>query len=456
MLHCSKKVLVAIVVIFDILIFLCVYMYKSTDFTKTCSDFYVNGVDCSSKSVDDIVKMFDEKYGSREVTIKVNTDTYKCRVDDLVDVKFSKKVIEDKIKTTGVLRYFYTDENIELDYNDYYIENDEKCEKWLENNILIHKVESTNAYINRKSQTEFEIIPATLGTDFNVEDVVKITYDTINESKNDKDSDISLDYTGYCKKADILADNKELVDKYNKINKYMTTVITMTFGDNKKVIDKEELSKHIDDTGKISYKWIGEYVDELAKELYTVGRERNFTTHNHKKIKVKGGIYGWIVDTETTKKTLKKAIKKGGVIDYTPEFKQTAMGWGKDEIGDTYIEVSIAQQKIWYYRDGKKKFESSVVTGLDGDSNRRTLRGVHFVMYKLKDTYLKGATWNTHVNYFIPFNYSGQGFHDASWRSVFGGNIYLSNGSHGCVNMPPSKAGELYQLVEQGTPVVVY
>ena len=63
--------------------------------------------------------------------------------------------------------------------------------------------------------------------------------------------------------------------------------------------------------------------------------------------------------------------------------------------------------------------------------------------------------YHSHVNYWMPFN-GGQGFHDAPWRSAFGGQIYVNGGSHGCVNMPPSKAKELYSLISKGCPVIVH
>lgn len=452
----SKKGLVIFCLVYNALLSFIVYEYKTTDFTKTCNNFYINGVDCSVMSVDDIAENFNKKYGDRDVNIKVNKDTYTCKVKDLVDVEFDKESIVRQVGSTDIIRYFFDKNRIDVVSKDYYTQNDEKCAEWLKENVLINKVSSTDAYINRKSDTEFEIIPETLGSEFNTSDVLQITYDKINELSESNEKSVDIDYTEYCKKPQILKDNAELVEKLDKINKYLDTSITMTFGEDKKVIDKEELSKHIKDNGKITYGWLDDYVDELATEVGTVGKSRKFKTNGGKRITVKGGIYGWILDKEKTKSGLKKAIKSGGVQEYVPEYTQTAQGWGDNEIGDSYVEVSIEKQTVWVYKNGKKVFESSVVTGLEGNSNRRTLRGTHFIMYKVKDTYLKGATWNTHVDYFMPFNYSGQGFHDANWRSSFGGSIYLSNGSHGCVNMPPSKAKELYELVEAGMPVVVY
>ena len=59
------------------------------------------------------------------------------------------------------------------------------------------------------------------------------------------------------------------------------------------------------------------------------------------------------------------------------------------------------------------------------------------------------------VSYWMPFN-KGIGLHDASWRSEFGGSIYKTRGSHGCVNTPYSAMKTIYENVKIGYPVVVY
>ena len=55
----------------------------------------------------------------------------------------------------------------------------------------------------------------------------------------------------------------------------------------------------------------------------------------------------------------------------------------------------------------------------------------------------------------MPYAYN-VGIHDASWRSKFGDQIYLTSGSHGCINVPPEIAKKLYDVLEVGTPVVTY
>ena len=61
----------------------------------------------------------------------------------------------------------------------------------------------------------------------------------------------------------------------------------------------------------------------------------------------------------------------------------------------------------------------------------------------------------TTVQYWMPFVY-GQGLHDASWQSSFGGDAYKTRGSHGCVNLPPDEASIIYNTIEGGYPIILY
>ena len=54
---------------------------------------------------------------------------------------------------------------------------------------------------------------------------------------------------------------------------------------------------------------------------------------------------------------------------------------------------------------------------------------------------------------FIGYNI---GIHDAKWRTKFGGENYVKNGSHGCVNTPSEAMTQLYEAIEIGVPVLVY
>ncbi len=119
---------------------------------------------------------------------------------------------------------------------------------------------------------------------------------------------------------------------------------------------------------------------------------------------------------------------------------------------NAYISVSISSQTLNYYEYGQVVLSSPVVTGV----NDGTPVGTFSVLNKARNVTLKGPDYESFVNYWIAFYGSAYGLHDASWRSYFGGDIYLYNGSHGCINMPYYKVEELYYMVDIGTPVYVY
>ena len=121
--------------------------------------------------------------------------------------------------------------------------------------------------------------------------------------------------------------------------------------------------------------------------------------------------------------------------------------------GSTYIEICIAQQHMWVYKGGKQIASTNVVTGTRYYSD--TPKGYHYVQDKARNTTLVGADYASFVNYWMPF-YGGCGIHDASWRSSFGGSIYMTNGSHGCVNTPYSAVKTIYNNISVGTPVIIY
>ena len=122
---------------------------------------------------------------------------------------------------------------------------------------------------------------------------------------------------------------------------------------------------------------------------------------------------------------------------------------------NTYIDVDIANQTVTYILNGAAAFSSPCVTG-DVSKKRSTPTGVYAVFGHVAGTYLTGPTWHNWVDYWMPFTRGGCGLHDATWRSKFGGEIYKTNGSHGCVNLPHDKAKELFDMITVGTVVIVH
>ena len=122
--------------------------------------------------------------------------------------------------------------------------------------------------------------------------------------------------------------------------------------------------------------------------------------------------------------------------------------------GGSYVEIDLSSQKLWLYKNGERIISTNLVSGCVAEGHR-TPTGVYSIYAKQTDRYLTGADYRSFVHYWMPF-LGGYGLHDASWRSSFGGDIYLYDGSHGCVNLPSSAAKTIYNNVSVGTKVILY
>lgn len=129
--------------------------------------------------------------------------------------------------------------------------------------------------------------------------------------------------------------------------------------------------------------------------------------------------------------------------------------WGK-YVDSTFVEISIDDQYMWFFKDGRQIVGTPVVTG--NYNSMDTPKGYHSVQNKASPCTLSGPGYTSYVDYWIAFIGSGYGIHDASWRSEgeFGGNTYKGNGSHGCVNTPYNAVRTIYNNISVGTPVIVY
>ena len=125
-----------------------------------------------------------------------------------------------------------------------------------------------------------------------------------------------------------------------------------------------------------------------------------------------------------------------------------------DILTDTYIIVDISDQELSLYEKGELLLKTPVVTGLP-TKDRQTDQG-YFSIFEIRhDTDLIGVDYRSHVDVMMKYN-KNEGIHDANrWRSSYGGEIYKTNGSHGCVNTPRGAAIEVSKNVEIGTKVLV-
>ena len=272
-------------------------------------------------------------------------------------------------------------------------------------------------------------------------------------------------------KPQVTADASGMTARAEALNAYAGAEITYDFGSQTEVLDYDTIISWLDvngNTATLNEDKVKEWVDYLRGKYNTLRRQRTFTTTDGETITIPdyANEYGYVINADEETAQLKADVVSGAPVEREPCYVRLN-DWdnpfflkrdGVDDLAGTYVEVSIKKQHLWYYIDGELYLESKVVTG-DVTKDRGTTPGAYPLSYKQTDYVLTGGNGNgayaTHVDYWMPFH-DGQGLHDASWRSNFGGKIYKGHGSHGCVNLPKKVAREIYDVIKAGTAIIIY
>ncbi|MGN1023458.1 MAG: L,D-transpeptidase/peptidoglycan binding protein [Lachnospiraceae bacterium] len=241
------------------------------------------------------------------------------------------------------------------------------------------------------------------------------------------------------------------------LNSFENFTITIPFGSNTETLDGETIRSWLSLDGSslvIDDDAVNAYVKSLAEKYNTTGRTRSLTTTTGKVVSITPGTYGWILDQSATKQAIVDAINSQTQGEVDPVFSQEAYQFGDQDWGPNYVEIDLDSQHVWVYKDGALVVSTDCVSG-NASLGRNTPDGAFYILFKQTDATLTGQGYSSPVNFWMPF-YLGCGLHDATWRSSFGGTIYLYNGSHGCINLPYDAAKQIFSAVYAGEPVFVY
>lgn len=200
---------------------------------------------------------------------------------------------------------------------------------------------------------------------------------------------------------------------------------------------------------------VTDYVTQLGADYNTSTNSTSFNSTKRGKVEVPSGAYSWTIATNTEVAELTSLILAGQDINgRVPAFQGSANA-GTPLIGNTYIEVDLQAQHMWYYKDGALALDTPVITG---KPSTPTPPGMFYVWNKQRDQVLTGGEIPSPVDYWMPIDWTGVGIHDSDWQKPgdYGGDSYLRVGSHGCINTPPNICKELYNMIDVGVPVVIF
>lgn len=425
----------------------------------------INGKDFSGKTVADVEDYLKEQVKDYELTIvELNNEKDVIKGSEISLVYKENSEVEDALKKQNPLLWvtsFFskssTDVRIQVSYDDQALEEKIQSIKA----VTQEQTEPVSAY-PKFDGSSFVVEPEVYGTAVNMEALTEKIEEHITEFNPTLDM---LEEECY-KLPKYTSESPEVQEACDVMNKYCEASITYTMTENV-VVDKNLISTWLtyDENMQVTFNEdaVREWMRGFGATYDTVGSTRTITSPSGKTVEVSGGTYGWSIDEDTETQNLINSIKNGEVATREPAYAQTAASHSAQDWGTTYIEVDLSAQHMWYIVDGSVAFQADVVTGLP-TPNRATPAGVYSILYIQRNATLIGekdpATgepiYRTPVSYWMPFTWQGHGFHDATWQPGFGGSLYQSIGSHGCVNMSYSDAGTLFGMIGAGTPVVLH
>lgn len=485
-----KTIIGILIICIIVLVGVSVYKYSRAYKERFLPGTTIGGIDVSELLPEEGIKKAKENY---ELTIKFREGKKETIIGRDIDIRFKdEEKIKEKIKENSYIEYvktLFTHKENPLEVQGIFDEN--RLKKRI-NTLPQLKKENMKPAKNPTivyKNGDFTVADKENGTIIDKAVFIPVVISSV-KSLN-KDLDVSKDrnvYKDEFKKVDISKlkeDCKVLSEMKWSIVKYKLP------GGKEKILDPNITQKWLkrNDSGRLEKqdeywkKKANAFVKELSSSVNTVYKRHKFKTRDGKVISLPPTwYYGWRIDEEKELGKLLKDLKSNKTVNREPVFAQREKADYSDNFGfgKTYIEINLTDQHLWYYKNGKTVFQTDLVSGTQG--SHPTHPGSFFILDKGRNVTLRGPEkiettkkvikdgdkkkiikkskkvyeWESPVSYWMPIDYEGTGLHDANWRGAFGGDIWKYSGSHGCINLPPSKAGQLYNMIKVGTPVAIY
>lgn len=457
----KKKLIITFSVIFGILI--CGYFSMVYICTKVYNPgTVIDGMDMSFKSVDSAENLVGEKYRTYEMTIKYRDGEEKVKAADIgarVDIRNS---LEDIKAGQNPFMWFRFDKVTEYKAEKVISYDSAAYDRFKLENMRLDEMlmeEPENPEI-KLIDGRYEAVPGNPGTKIDIELFDK----QLKKHFEAMDSKFDVESDGCYVKSWLSVDSNSVKSCVEKANGMLHAEVTYLYGDTEvPVVTSDDIADliRIDKGYRITLdrNMIRKIVSDFAETHDTYNKERQFKTHDNKIVTIPATEYGWELNTEGEPEQIYSDIWSRASVTREPEFLHRGYTYsvgngGVDDVGNTYAEADLTNQKVYLYVHGEKILETDCVSG-KVTAGMSTPAGLYQINIHQRNAILRGGEEPVPVDYWMRF-VRGIGFHDATWRYSFGGDIYYANGSHGCINLPYDAAKTMFYNTEIGTPVIVY
>lgn len=424
------------------------------------SNTRINGLDCSKKTVEEAKELIEDKIMEYQLTLVERGGKTETLTAQQLDMEYADdNKIEEVMKKQNPFTWivaFTGNKVYTVSANRTY--NKEALE------ALMDRLECFNpevltapadAFLER-GEEGYALIPEVEGNTPDRERVKKAIVQAIEDGKTKLD----LEEEDLYLKPAVRSTDEDMINAFAQIQELTRAKVTYDFKDRTYVVAAGEIAGWLvqDEDGnyRIDEKEAGRFVRQMAYETDTYALKRQFKTTLGTTVDLEGGDYGWVINKEKTTEQLLEKVRAGAEETIEPVYLYKGKDRAKNDIGGTYVEISIDEQKMWCYKDYELVVETDVVTGRVSKGWDTPKGGVWAIDAKARNWHLTSEEfgYDTLVSYWMPFN-GNVGIHDAK-RTKWGGTVYINSGSHGCINTPIENVEKVFNAVEIGTPVIVY
>ena len=325
-----------------------------------------------------------------------------------------------------------------------------------------HWKEPENAYLAYDEASDsFTVVPDTAGT---AVDTARFE-EALERHIRYGSGDLDLGAIGAYRRAEVPSYAPALAEGSERLNRFLAAGVVYTEGDVSVSFAARELLPFLRfdrDTQAISYDAqaaaesgvFDAFAQTLAEAFDSPGTVRDFLAHDGAVIPVQERTWRAKLDCSATAAALAALTFDDLAAEDGPPAGKLVWERGALDALTNYVEIDLTNQQLYLYTGSEQVLETPIVSGCV--AQRHTTPGGAFsLVAKAPNVTLTGPDYSSFVRYWMPFN-RGIGMHDASWRSSFGGTIYQTNGSHGCINLPTDAAATIYDTIDESYAIVCY
>lgn len=451
------KILATMVLIILLIIIIAIVIFSTVIKKNTFQyETIINGTEVSFLSPETAGKKMLDSINTATLSLLFADDkTYTCMAS-YFDFKLQDQNIE-------ILENIISEQNKGNDDNKTYdgIElyqiDETKVKEYLKSLGVFHETnvrKPQNAYLNFDSNNLLVIMPEVYGNEIDLNEACQFMIDALKRGETTIDFRKITNIT-----PNIVSTDEKLIEQKEKINSILSTTVQYQVPDGSTyTLDGSVMKEWVyrSDDGYYGIDIdnnLKAFVEELNEKAKYIISSTKFNATGIGIIDISFGRKTYAtVNEEAEIERVKENLGSEQVLVWEPIYNSLPDYTNLS----TYVELDISRQTVWMYVDGECILETPCVTGSVAGGHSTPV-GIFHLTYKDRDTYLTdGETYNSFVHFWMPFN-GDIGFHDADgWRSRYGGNIYMYNGSHGCVNLPYWAAKVLYNNINTSIPIILY